>query len=107
MGTGAYIGWCNIQQSHSSDSAIHIINALTLYPIEKIPHLFVGAYLMGRGWDQDTARKFHQFIKIIGDYTLTTLACTPGEQPPGNQQHLAGQAGMVPDGQTILKDFID
>ncbi len=27
---------------------------------------------MGRGWDRDTARKFHQFIKIIGDYTLTT-----------------------------------
>jgi hypothetical protein len=45
---------------------------LTLYPIEKIPHLFVGAYLMGRGWDRDTARKFHQFIKIIGDYALTT-----------------------------------
>lgn len=32
---------------------------------------------MGRGWDRDTARKFHQFIKIIGDYTLTTLACIP------------------------------
>jgi hypothetical protein len=45
---------------------------LTLYPIEKIPHLFVGAYLMGRGWDRDTARKFHQFIKFIGDYALTT-----------------------------------
>jgi len=42
------------------------------YCIEKIPHIFVGAYLMGRGWDRDTARKFHQFIKIIGDYNLTT-----------------------------------
>jgi hypothetical protein len=40
--------------------------------IEKNPHIFIGAYLMGRGWDRDTARKFHQFIKIIGDYTLTT-----------------------------------
>jgi hypothetical protein len=42
------------------------------YCIEKIPHVFVGAYWMGRGWDRDTARKFHQFIKIMGDYTLTT-----------------------------------
>jgi hypothetical protein len=42
------------------------------YGIEKIPHLFVGAYLMGRGSDRDTARKFHQFIKIVGGYTLTT-----------------------------------
>jgi hypothetical protein len=42
------------------------------YCIEKIPHLFVGAYLVGRGWDRDTARKFHQFIKIMGYYPLTT-----------------------------------
>jgi hypothetical protein len=42
------------------------------YCIEKIPHVFVGAYLVGRGWDRDTARKFHQFIKLTGDYTLTT-----------------------------------
>ena len=49
--------------------------------IEKNPHIFIGAYLMGRGWDRDTARKFHQFIKIIGDYTLTT--CILSKVIPG------------------------
>jgi hypothetical protein len=42
------------------------------YCIEKIPHIFVGACLMGRGWDRDAARKFHQCTKIMGDYTLPT-----------------------------------
>ena len=36
---------------------MHIISALTIYPIEKIPHLFVGAYLMGRK-SQDGAGHF-------------------------------------------------
>jgi hypothetical protein len=38
---------------------------LTPYPIEKIPHLFVGAYLMGRGWRRGAAEDTNNIIRVL------------------------------------------
>jgi hypothetical protein len=44
---------------------MQIISTLTINPIEKIPHLFVGAYLMGRGWRRVTAENISNIITTL------------------------------------------